>query len=466
MAGAADWQGHLDVRVTGRAPILFKIRKRDFLNGLSRLTRTRDLAARPLHLVTGGLGPYLAPGGTLLGQEGPCGPRGDRGRTRTSQPGPGEPGGRPVNISCGHLDCAPAGLCYGPVCADHPGQGREQGKGAALFGYYTPRTAQVRPGRPQFLRVTREARSSARLRTRPRNGPDEQYPSTCSWSDVGVCCPNRLPGFYRYADTPQERQRGRARAWVHIFGQSGRGQFRQAPGRGGRVHRLWTGAPPRRRAGRRRDTASFEGISMGRRTLKRGPHDAAGMLLERDRGAGARTAVTETRWATGRRTGAHEAAGESKAAEVAQAGAGGMLHGDRVARRFTDVAGAGDRLDALHVAGSIKALCGRRPTPSSRSAGVRLRRGRSTPCRMMEMFEPRESRPAHGPGTLQKRWDRRTSCHGGPPAAGPARRCRGRGGGGGWGLRHPPPAAVKTSPARIRDVPEQGQRLHQIVPQP
>ena len=138
-----------------------------------------------LHLY-GVLGPYLSPG-DVLGHEA-MGLVTEVGADVTNL-APGDRVVIPFNISCGHC-----WMCHRGLFAQcETTQVREQGKGAALFGY-TSLYGSVPGGQAQFLRVPQAQFGPVKV---PADGPDERY---LFLSDV-------LPTAYeayRYADTPKD----------------------------------------------------------------------------------------------------------------------------------------------------------------------------------------------------------------------------------------------------------------------
>ncbi len=110
------------------------------------------------------LGPYLSPG-DVLGHEA-MGVVTEVGADITNL-APGDRVVIPFNISCGHCWMCRRGL----YAQCETTQVREQGKGAALFGY-TSLYGSVPGGQAQFLRVPQAQFGPVKL---PADGPDEQY---------------------------------------------------------------------------------------------------------------------------------------------------------------------------------------------------------------------------------------------------------------------------------------------------
>jgi threonine dehydrogenase-like Zn-dependent dehydrogenase len=116
-----------------------------------------------LHLY-GVLGPYLKPGDVLgheaIGVVQEAGP--DASRLR-----PGDRVVIPFNISCGHC-----WMCRRELFAQcETTQVRDQGKGAALFGY-TSLYGSVPGGQAEYLRVPRAQFGPVKV---PAGPPDEQF---------------------------------------------------------------------------------------------------------------------------------------------------------------------------------------------------------------------------------------------------------------------------------------------------
>ena len=177
---ALTWQGNLDVQVTD----VPDPRIQEPNDVIIKVTSTA-ICGSDLHLY-GVLGPYLSPG-DVLGHEA-MGVVQEAGPDITSLV-PGDRVVIPFNISCGHC-----WMCRRALYAQcETTQVREQGKGAALFGY-TSLYGSVPGGQAEFLRVPQAQFGPVKI---PADGPDEQY---LFLSDV-------LPTAYQavaYADTPQD----------------------------------------------------------------------------------------------------------------------------------------------------------------------------------------------------------------------------------------------------------------------
>ena len=265
--------------------------------------------------------------------------------------GPGitslRPGDRvviPFNISCGHCWMCSRGL----YAQCETTQIREQGKGAALFGY-TSLYGSVLGGQAQFLRVPQAQFGPVKL---PHDGPDEQY---LFLSDV-------LPTAYQavaYADNPKD-------GTLAVLGLGPIGQFSARIAKHLGVERV-IGVDPV--AERRAAAARFGVETMGPAETA----EVADRLIEMTGGRGPDAVID----AVGMEAHGHDEAVAGKLAEVAQRATG--LLPDSVAQKVTDVA-AVDRLDALHVA--VKAV--RRGGTVSVSG---VYGGEIDPMPMMEMFD-------------------------------------------------------------------------------
>jgi threonine dehydrogenase-like Zn-dependent dehydrogenase len=224
----------------------------------------------------------------------------------------------PFNISCGHCWMCARGL----YAQCETTQVREQGKGAALFGY-TSLYGSVPGGQAQFLRVPQAQFGPVKI---PADGPDEQY---LFLSDV-------LPTAYQahvYADPPKD-------GTLAVLGLGPIGQFAARIARHLGVERVIGVDPvPERRAAAAR--FGIEAVDLNETA------HAAGMLIEMTGGRGPDAVID----AVGMEAHGHDEAAGNKLAEVAQRATG--LLPDRVAQKITDVA-AVDRLDALHIA--VKAV--------------------------------------------------------------------------------------------------------------
>ncbi|MGH3151173.1 MAG: zinc-binding dehydrogenase, partial [Streptosporangiaceae bacterium] len=250
----------------------------------------------------------------------------------------------PFNISCGHCWMCSRGL----YAQCETTQVREQGKGAALFGY-TSLYGSVPGGQAQFLRVPQAQFGPVKI---PAAGPDEQY---LYLSDV-------LPTAYQayvYADPPQD-------GTLAVLGLGPVGQFAARIARHLGVERVIGVDPvPERRAAAAR--FGVEAVDPDQTA------DTASMLIEMTGGRGPDAVID----AVGMEAHGHDEAAASKVAELAQRAAG--LLPDRLAAKITDVA-AVDRLDALHTA--VKAV--RRGGTVSVSG---VYGGEIDPMPMMEMFD-------------------------------------------------------------------------------
>jgi threonine dehydrogenase-like Zn-dependent dehydrogenase len=332
---ALTWQGNLDVRVTDVPDP--RIQKPN--DAIIEVTSTA-ICGSDLHLY-GVLGPYLSPG-DVLGHEA-MGVVTEVGPDITNL-APGDRVVIPFNISCGHCWMCSRGL----YAQCETTQVREQGKGAALFGY-TSLYGSVPGGQAQFLRVPQAQFGPVKL---PPDGPDEQY---LFLSDV-------LPTAYQgvaYADTPKD-------GTLAVLGLGPVGQFCTRIARHRGVARVIAVDPvPERRAVAARfgvETVDLDDTA-----------DTASVLIEMTGGRGPDAVID----AVGMEAHGHDEAAVSKVAEVAQRATG--LLPDCAAQKVTDVA-AVDRLDALHVA--VKAV--RRGGTVSVSG---VYGGEIDPMPMMEMFD-------------------------------------------------------------------------------
>ena len=243
----------------------------------------------------------------------------------------------PFNISCGHCWMCSRGL----YAQCETTQVREQGKGAALFGYRSL-YGSVPGGQAQFLRVPQAQFGPVKV---PADGPDEQY---LFLSDV-------LPTAYQAhvcADTPRD-------GTLAVLGLGPVGQFSARIAKHLGVERVIGIDPiPERRAAAAR--FAVETLDPDQTA------DTASTLIEMTGGREPDAIIDAGMEAHG-----HEEAAGTKLAEVAQRATG--LLPDRLAQKVTDVA-AVDRLDALHVA--VKPYAVAAP---SRSAAFMA--ARSTRCR-------------------------------------------------------------------------------------
>jgi threonine dehydrogenase-like Zn-dependent dehydrogenase len=332
---ALTWQGNLDVRVTD----VPDPRIQEPNDAIIAVTSTA-ICGSDLHLY-GVLGPYLSPG-DVLGHEA-MGVVTEVGADVTNL-APGDRVVIPFNISCGHCWMCSRGL----FAQCETTQVREQGKGAALFGY-TSLYGSVPGGQAQFLRVPQAQFGPVKV---PPDGPDEQY---LFLSDV-------LPTAYQavaYADTPND-------GTLAVLGLGPIGQFSARIARHLGVERvIGVDTVPERRAAAAR---------FGVETLDPDQTaDTASVLIEMTGGRGPDSVID----AVGMEAHGHEEAVGNKLAEVAQRATG--LLPDSLAQKITDVA-AVDRLDALHVA--VKAV--RRGGTVSISG---VYGGEVDPMPMMEMFD-------------------------------------------------------------------------------
>jgi threonine dehydrogenase-like Zn-dependent dehydrogenase len=332
---ALTWQGNLDVRVT-EVPDPRILEPNDII---IQVTSTA-ICGSDLHLY-GVLGPYLSPG-DVLGHEA-MGIVQETGPEITSL-APGDRVVIPFNISCGHCWMCRRGL----YAQCETTQVREQGKGAALFGY-TSLYGSVPGGQAQFLRVPQAHFGPVKI---PADGPDEQY---LYLSDV-------LPTAYQavaYADTSQD-------GTLAVLGLGPVGQFAARIARHSGIGRVVGVDPvPERRMAAARfgvETVDPEEVP-----------DTAGALIEMTGGRGPDSVID----AVGMEARGHDEPAAGKLAEVAQRATG--LLPDRAAQKLADRA-AVDRLDALHTA--VKAV--RRGGTVSVSG---VYGGEIDPMPMMEMFD-------------------------------------------------------------------------------
>ena len=283
---ALTWQGNQDVRVTD----VPDPRIQEPNDAIIAVTSTA-ICGSDLHLYAV-LGPYLSPGDVL----------GHEAMGIVTEVGPDitnlRPGDRvviPFNISCGHCWMCSRGL----YAQCETTQVREQGKGAALFGY-TSLYGSVPGGQAQFLRVPQAQFGPVKL---PHDGPDEQY---LFLSDV-------LPTAYQayiYADTPKD-------GTLAVLGLGPIGQFSARIARHLGVERVIGVDPvPERRAAAARfgvetmDPAETTEVAgrhrLGQRRLRRGDRSDADDGDVRPRravahGPGPRQAVGRRPHADGRR---------------------------------------------------------------------------------------------------------------------------------------------------------------------
>jgi threonine dehydrogenase-like Zn-dependent dehydrogenase len=332
---ALTWQGNEHVEVTDVPdPVI-----QEPNDIIIRVTSTA-ICGSDLHLY-GVLGPYLKPG-DVLGHE-PMG--------IVEEAGPDiahlRAGDRvviPFNVSCGHCWMCQRGL----FAQCETTQVRDQGKGAALFGY-TSLYGSVPGGQAQYLRVPQAQFGPVKI---PAGTPDEQY---LYLSDI-------LPTAYQavaYADVP-------AGGTLAVLGLGPVGQMCARIARHLGVERVIAVEPvPERRAA----AAPF-----GVEVIDPGAlDDTAGTLIELTGGRGPDAVID----AVGMEAHGHDEPRSSRLAEAGQKATG--LLPDPVAAKLADRA-AVDRLDALHTA--VKAV--RRGGTVSISG---VYGGEVDPMPMMEMFD-------------------------------------------------------------------------------
>ena len=329
---ALTWQGRRDVRVeTVPDPTI-----QHPTDAIIQVTSTA-ICGSDLHLYEV-LGPYLTPG-DVLGHE-PMGIVEEVGAEVTHI----KPGDRvvvPFNISCGSCWMCSRGL----FAQCETTQVRDQGKGAALFGY-TSLYGSVPGGQAEYLRVPQAHFGPIKV---PDEGPDEQF---LFLSDV-------LPTAWqavRYADVPDG-------GTLAVLGLGPIGQMATRIGRHLGAERV-IGVDA---VDARLQMAARHGVE----TLDmRAVDDVAEALIERTGGRGPDAVID----AVGME--AHGSA-RSTAGKVAQAAVG--LLPERCAQPLTDKF-AVDRLDALYAA--LKAV--RRGGTVSLSG---VYGGEVDPMPMMEMFD-------------------------------------------------------------------------------
>jgi threonine dehydrogenase-like Zn-dependent dehydrogenase len=184
---AVTWQGNEDVQVSDVADPQIK----DPTDAIIRVTSTA-ICGSDLHLY-GVLGPYLKPGDVL----------GHEAMGIVEETGPevtdlrsGDRVVIPFNISCGHCWMCERGL----YAQCETTQVRDQGKGAALFGY-TSLYGSVPGGQAEYLRVPQAQFGQSRSRKGRRTS------SSCT---CPMCCPPRT----RLLSTPMSLTAGRWRCWA------------------------------------------------------------------------------------------------------------------------------------------------------------------------------------------------------------------------------------------------------------
>jgi threonine dehydrogenase-like Zn-dependent dehydrogenase len=332
---ALTWQGNEHVEVTDVPDPQIQ----DPKDVIIAVTSTA-ICGSDLHLY-GVLGPYLKPG-DVLGHEA-MGIVEEVGADITHL----ETGDRvvvPFNISCGHCWMCRRGL----FAQCETTQVRDQGKGAALFGY-TSLYGSVPGGQAQFLRVPQAHFGPIRI---PHGPADEQF---LYLSDI-------LPTAYQavvYADIPRD-------GTLVVLGLGPVGQFATRIARHLGVQRVIgvDGVPERRAAAER----------FGVETVDPGAlEDTASALIDLVDGRGPDAVID----AVGMEAHGHDEAVTSRLTEVAQKATG--LLPDAAAQKVSDLA-AVDRLDALHAA-----VKGVRRGGTVSVAGVYG--GEVDPMPMMEMFD-------------------------------------------------------------------------------
>jgi threonine dehydrogenase-like Zn-dependent dehydrogenase len=310
---ALTWQGNEDVQVTDVADP----RIEQPTDAIIRVTSTA-ICGSDLHLY-GVLGPYLRPG-DVLGHEA-------MGIVEEAGPEAGglAPGDRvvvPFNISCGHC-----WMCRRKLYAQcETTQVRDQGKGAALFGY-TALYGSVPGGQAEYLRIPQAQFGPVKI---PAGPPDEQF---LYLSDV-------LPTAYQavaYADPPDG-------GTLAVLGLGPVGQMCARIARVQGVPRVIgvDGVPERRAA-----AAPFGVETADPGEMAGAAGGVAGALIEMTGGRGPDAVID----AVGMEAHGYDEGKASKIAEIGQK-ATGRLPG-AVARKVADKA-AVDRLDALHTA--VKAV--------------------------------------------------------------------------------------------------------------
>ena len=332
---ALTWQGNEDVQVSDVADPQIK----EPTDAIIRVTSTA-ICGSDLHLY-GVLGPYLKPGDVLgheaMGIVEETGPEVTELRS-------GDRVVIPFNISCGHCWMCERGL----YAQCETTQVRDQGKGAALFGY-TSLYGSVPGGQAEYLRVPQAQFGPVKV---PEGPPDEQF---LYLSDV-------LPTAYQavvYADVPDG-------GTLAVLGLGPVGQLAARIGQHlgtGRVIGV-DGVPERRAAAALFGVETMDPEQAG---------DVAATLIGMTGGRGPAAVID----AVGMEAHGYGGTSISRLAEIGQK-AVGVLPGS-LARKVTDMA-AVDRLDALHTA--VKAV--RRGGTVSVSG---VYGGEVDPMPMMEMFD-------------------------------------------------------------------------------
>jgi threonine dehydrogenase-like Zn-dependent dehydrogenase len=329
---AVTWQGRRDVRVeTVPDPEI-----QQPTDAIVRVTSTA-ICGSDLHLYEV-LGPFLTPG-DILGHE-PMGIVEEVG-TGVTQIKPGDRVVVPFNISCGSCWMCSRGL----FAQCETTQVREQGKGAALFGY-TSLYGAVPGGQAEYLRVPQAHFGPIKV---PASTPDERF---LFLSDV-------LPTGWqavRYADVPPG-------GTLAVLGLGPIGQMSARIGRHLGAERVIgvDAVDARLRMAQRHGVETLD---------MRGVDDVAATLIELTGGRGPDAVIDAV---------GMEAHGSARGTlgKAAQAVVGVLP--DAIAQPLTDKA-AVDRLDALYTA--LKAV--RRGGTVSLSG---VYGGEVDPMPMMEMFD-------------------------------------------------------------------------------
>jgi threonine dehydrogenase-like Zn-dependent dehydrogenase len=332
---ALTWQGNEKVEVTD-VPDPAIQEPNDIV---IRVTSTA-ICGSDLHLY-GVLGPFLKPG-DVLGHE-PMGVVEEVGADITHL----RPGDRvvvPFNISCGHCWMCQRGL----FAQCETTQVRDQGKGAALFGY-TSLYGSVPGGQAQYLRVPQAQFGPIKI---PDGAPDDQY---LYLSDI-------LPTAYQavaYADVPDG-------GTLAVLGLGPVGQMAVRIARQLGVPRVIgvDPVPERRDAARRFRVETLDPAELD---------DTSAALIELVDGRGPDAVID----AVGMEAHGFDEPRSTRFTELAQKATG--LLPDAAAGKLTDKAGL-DRLDALHTA--VKAV--RRGGTVSISG---VYGGETDPMPMMEIFD-------------------------------------------------------------------------------
>jgi threonine dehydrogenase-like Zn-dependent dehydrogenase len=332
---ALTWQGTEHVEVTD-VPDPRILEPNDII---IQVTSTA-ICGSDLHLF-GVLGPYLKPG-DVLGHEamGTVAETGSRIRHLAA----GDRVVVPFNISCGYCWMCSRGL----FAQCETTQVKDQGKGAALFGY-TSLYGSVPGGQAQYLRVPQAQFGPIQV---PHGPPDEQF---LYLSDI-------LPTAWQavaYAATPPD-------GTLAVLGLGPVGQLATRIARHLGIERvIGVDRVPERRAA---------ALAFGIEVIDPDElDDIADGLLAMTCGRGPDAVID----AVGMEAHGHQAPRANKLTEAAQR-ATGLLPGP-VARKLTDEAGV-DRLDALHAA--VKAV--RRGGTVSVSG---VYGGAADPMPLMEMFD-------------------------------------------------------------------------------